>query len=145
MTYKHTRKRRGVPRFLQLHHRLLKSHAWHALTPLERSGYIELAQLYDGTNNGRLAMSARRLAGLIPCDKNAASRALKNLEDAGFIEAIKLGRYTCKAEERKASEYRLTDFRCDVTGEPPTRTYNPKHLWEPGRVETQTCEASYRG
>jgi len=51
MTYR--RKRRGVPRFLQLHHRLLKSHAWHALTTLERSGYTELAQLFDGTNNGR--------------------------------------------------------------------------------------------
>jgi|SRR5262245_26454246 len=57
---------------------------------------------------------------------------VENLEDAGFIEAVKLGSYTRKAEERKASEYRLTDLRCDVTGEPPTRTYNPKHLWEPG-------------
>ena len=112
------RKRRGVSRFLSLHHRLLKSHAWHCLTPLQRCGYIEIAQLYDGTNNGRLAMSTRRLAGLIPCSKNSA--ILSELEDAGFIDTVKLGKYTRKAEERTASEYRLTDFRCDVTGELPT-------------------------
>ena len=64
-------KRRRVARFVSLHHRLLKSHAWHCLTPLQRCGYIEIAQLYDGTNNGRLAMSTRRLAGLIPCSKNS--------------------------------------------------------------------------
>jgi hypothetical protein len=135
------RKRRGVPRFLQLHHRLLKSHAWHALTTLERSAYTELAQLYDGTNNGRLAMSARRLADLIPCGKNAASRALNNLEDAGFIGTVKLGRYTRKAEERTASEYRLTDLRCDVTGDLPTRAYNPNHRWEPGQPKPKRAKA----
>ena len=101
-------KRRSAPRFLQLHHRLLKSQAWHMLTPLQRCGYIEIAQLYDGTNNGRLAMSVRRLAGVIPCSKDSA--ILRELEDAGFIETVKLGRWTRKEEERLASEYRLTDF-----------------------------------
>src|SRR5690349_2431852 len=107
-------RRRGKSRarFLSLHHRILRSHAWHMLTPLQRAGYIEIAQLYDRTNNGRLAMSARRLAGLVPCDK-------------------KFGRYARKEEERLAAEYRLTDHRCDVTGELPTRRYNPRHLWDP--------------
>jgi hypothetical protein len=122
-------KRRGSARFLQLHHRLLKSHAWHCLTPLQRCGYIEIAQLYDGTNNGRLAMSARRLAGLIPCSKN--SPVLGELEDAGFIETVRRGKYTRKAEDRTASEYRLTDFKCDVTGELPSRKYNERHRWNP--------------
>jgi hypothetical protein len=124
-------RRRGKsrPRFLSLHHRLLRSHAWHTLTPLQRAGYIEIAQLYDGSNNGRLAMSARRLAGLIPCAKN--SDVLRALKDAGFIETVKVGRYAKKEEERLASEYRLTDHRCDVTGELPSRRYNPRHLWDP--------------
>ena len=123
-------KRRGVARFLSLPHQLLKSHAWHRLTPLQRCGYIEISQLYDGTNNGRLAMSTRRLAGLIPCSKN--SRILNELEDAGFIETVRMGHYTRKAEERTATEYRLTDLKCDVTGELPTRKYNERHRWEPG-------------
>jgi len=122
-------KRRPAARFLQLHHRLLKSHAWHSLTPLQRCGYLEIAQLYDGTNNGRLAMSVRRLAGLIPCNKD--SHVLRDLEDAGFIATIRVGKYTRKAEERTASEYRLTDFKCDVTGELPTRDYNERQRWEP--------------
>ena len=68
-------KRRSAPRFLQLHHRLLKSQAWHMLTPLQRCGYIEIAQLYDGTNNGRLAMSVRRLAGVIPVQQGLGNTA----------------------------------------------------------------------
>jgi hypothetical protein len=114
------------PRFYYIGNRRRISHE----ARLQRCGYIEIAQLYDSTNNGRLAMSVRRLAGLIPCNKD--SPVLRELEDAGLIETVKLGRYTREGEERTASEYRLTDFRCDVTGEPPTRTYNPKNLWEPG-------------
>jgi hypothetical protein len=127
------RKRRSAARFLQLHHRLLKSHAWHCLTPLQRCGYIELAQLYDGTNNGRLAMSSRRLAMVIPCHRN--SRILQELEDAGFIDTVKQGKYARAAEARTASEYRLTDFRCDVTGEFPSRRYNERQRWEPAEVK----------
>jgi hypothetical protein len=123
------RKRRSAGRFLALYHRLLKSHAWHALTPLQRCGYIEIAQLYDGTNNGRLAMSTRRLAGLIPCSKNAG--ILTGLEDAGFIETVKEGKFSPRVGERLASEYRLTDFKCDVTGELPSRKYNERKRWDP--------------
>jgi hypothetical protein len=124
-------RRRGKSRarFLSLHHRILRSHAWHMLTPLQRAGYIEIAQLYDGSNNGRLATSARRLAAVLPCAKN--SDVLRALEDAGFIETVKVGKYTKKEEERLAAEYRLTDHRCDVTGELPSRRYNPRHLWDP--------------
>ena len=120
--------RNSRSRFVQLHHRLLNSHAWHMLTPLQRAAYIEIAQLYDGKNNGRIAVSARRLAGLIPCSKNAD--LLRTLEDAGFIDTIKVGKYTKKEEERLASEYRLTDFKCDVTHEAPSRRYNPQHRWD---------------
>jgi hypothetical protein len=120
------RKRRSAGRFLALYHRLLKSHAWHALTPLQRCGYIEIAQLYDGTNNGRLAMSTRRLAGLIPCSKNAG--ILTGLEDAGFIETVKEGKFSPRVGERLASEYRLTS---DVTGELPSRKYNERKRWDP--------------
>lgn len=127
------RRRRSAGRFVALYHRLLKSHAWHSLTPLQRCGYIEIAQLYDGSNNGRLAMSTRRMAGLIPCSKN--SNVLRELEDAGFIDTIKLGKFSRVEGERLASEYRLTDFKCDVTGELPSRRYNERKRWEPCDVK----------
>jgi DNA-binding transcriptional regulator YhcF (GntR family) len=87
--------------------------------------------LYDGSNNGRLAMSARRLAELIPCNKDTASKILRCLEDAGLIEAVKVGHYAKKEEERIASEYRLTHFRCDATHELQSKRYNPPHRWQP--------------
>ena len=42
-----------------------------------------------------------------------------------------LGDVAKKEEERMASEYRLTHFRCDVTHELPSKRYNPRHRWEP--------------
>jgi hypothetical protein len=113
-----------------LHHRLLKSAAWHQLTPLERCAYIEIAQIYDSKNNGQLAMSARLLASLIPCSLNSAYQSLRALEDAGFIDTVKRGKYAKKDEERLASEYRLTEFRCNDTGELPSRRYNPQLCWD---------------
>lgn len=95
-----------------------------------RLAFIELARLYDGSNNGRIAMSARRLADLIPCNKDTAAKVLRELEDSGFIETIRMGKFTRKEEDRRASEYRLTCFRCDVTGDPPSRRFKPNIRWE---------------
>ena len=78
-------------------------------------------------------MSSRRLAMLIPCHRN--SRILQELEDAGFVDTVKVGKYTRAAEKLVASEYRLTDFRCDVTGEFPSRRYNERDRWEPADVK----------
>jgi hypothetical protein len=75
-------------------------------------------------------VSARLLASLIPCSLNSAHQSLRALEDAGFIDTVKLGKYGRKDEERLASEYRVTELRCDATGEPPSRRYNPQHWWE---------------
>jgi hypothetical protein len=124
------RKGPGGPGYFQLFHNLTDSHAWHLLPPLYRCGYIELARLYNGENNGRLAMSARRLAHQIPCNKDTAAEALRALEDAGFIETVKFGRFARKADQRVSSEYRLTCFRCDATGELPSRKFNPQIRWD---------------
>jgi hypothetical protein len=56
---------------------------------------------------------------------------LRELEDSGFIETIKFGKFTRKQEDRRASEYRLTCFHCNVTGDPSSRRFNPNIRWEP--------------
>jgi hypothetical protein len=119
---KHGRKSKGPP-FVQLHYYLLDSEAWHRLSSSARAGYIELARLYKGVNNGNLAMSARRLAKLIPCNKDTAARVLNELESEGFIDVVKVGTFNRK--ERLACEYRLTSYRCDVTGELPSKRFDP--------------------
>ena len=117
-----TRRGRSTSPFVMLHWHLLDSQGWHQLSPRARLAYLELAQLYNGENNGRIALSARRLACRMPCDKATASRALRELEDAGFIQTMRVGAFTRK--DRLASEYRLTNFTCDATGEQPSRKWN---------------------
>jgi hypothetical protein len=131
MSKRKSARRSKGPRFVQLFHYMLGSQAWHQLTPHARCAYIEIARCYDGTNNGTLAMSARRLARLMPCNKDTAAQALHELEDAGFIETAKIGKFARKGEDRRASEYRLTSFRCDATGALPSRKFNPNIRWEP--------------
>jgi hypothetical protein len=111
-----------------LHWHLLDSQGWHQLSPHARLAYLELARLYNGENNGRISLSARRLACQMPCDKATASRALRELEDAGFIETMRVGTFTRK--DRLASEYRLCIYTCDVTGDLPNRQWNGLR-WSP--------------
>jgi hypothetical protein len=117
---KQRRKPSGLP-FVQQHKYMLRSSAWRSLSPIERAAYIQLALRYDDVNNGSLALSARVLELELQCDKATASRALIRLEDVGFIETAKRG--TFARRNRKASEYRLTTNKCDVTGELPSKKF----------------------
>src|SRR4029453_10292428 len=95
-------KRLGPP-FVRLFWHLLDSQAWHELSPHARLAFIELARLYDGSNNGRIAMSARRLGHFDTLQQGYRCKVLRELEDSGFIETIKFGKFTRKQEDRRAS------------------------------------------
>jgi hypothetical protein len=117
------RRKQGRPKtgppFVQLFKYMLRSPAWLSLSTVARAAYVQLALRYDGVNNGMIALSVRVLAEELGCGKDTASRALIELEDAGFIETLKIGSFS----SRMASEYRLTTFRCDATGELPTKKF----------------------
>src|SRR5262245_15273681 len=66
-------------------------------------------------------MSVRTLGERLGCSKSTASRVLIELEDVGFIDTIKLGSFSRK--QHRASEYRLTWLRCDLTGNRPTKRF----------------------
>jgi hypothetical protein len=117
---KQGRKSTGPP-FVQLYKYMLRCPAWFSLSPTAKAAYVQLALRYDGVNNGMIALSARTLAHELHCSSATAARALIELEDAGFIETVKQGRFARR--NRKASEYRLTVFRCDATGELPTKKF----------------------
>jgi hypothetical protein len=101
-------------RYFGLHHYMLKTDAWKALSAAARAVYIQIGLRYDGFNNGRISFSVRDAASECGLAKDTASRAFKELGDLGFIEETRHGSLSRKT--RIASEWRLTAFKCDLTG-----------------------------
>ena len=113
MARKHDRERKD--RYFQMHHYMLKTDAWRGLSAAARAVYVQIGFRYNGANNGKIAFSVREAAEECCLAKNTANRAFKELIDLGFIEETRHGglsrRKTCIA-----SEWRLTAFKCDLTG-----------------------------
>jgi hypothetical protein len=129
-------------RYFQLHHSMLKSDAWKALTAPSRAVYIQLGLRYNGSNNGKIPCSAREAANECRLNKDTASRAFKELIELGFIDETRHGSLSRKT--RIASEWRLTAFRCDLTGEaaPLSETRDSQELspaLNDARSKTAAC------
>jgi Helix-turn-helix domain len=112
MARKHDKERND--RYFQLHHYMLKTDAWKALSAAAVRVYIQIGDRYNGANNGKLAFSVRDAAEECNLNKDTAGRAFKELVDRGFIEETRHGGISKKT--RLASEWRLTAFKCDLTG-----------------------------
>jgi hypothetical protein len=101
-------------RYFQVHYYMVITEAWRALSASARAVYVQVGSRYTGSNNGRIAFSVRDAAAECNIATNTAARALKELIALGFIEETRHGGLTRKT--RMASEWRLTAFRCDLTG-----------------------------
>lgn len=104
-------------RFVRLTFNLLRTPAWRFLRPASKAVYIEICLLFNGNNNGRIGFSLRYGADRIGASKATVQRALKELEEHGFIKRCRIGYFM----GRQASEYALTDFHCN--GYPPSRDW----------------------
>ena len=120
-TARRRKKGRGTPPFIQIFKYMLETPAWLSLPVIARAAYLHLAARYNGSNNGKISLSARVLAKELGCAPGTAARALIKLDDAGFIRPTSIGQF--KLRNRKASEYHLTTFRCDETGEAATKDF----------------------
>lgn len=78
-------------RYFQLHHYMLKTNAWGALSPAARVVYVQIGYRYNGSNNGRITFSVREAATECNLAKNTAHRAFNELIDLGFIEETRHG------------------------------------------------------
>ena len=116
------KKERAAERFVRLTYRMMQSQAWRSLDANARVIYIELAMLYRGvgTNNGQIGLSVRQAAHAIHISKDTAGRAMRHLQERGFIVAVTKGHFDRK---RQATRWRLTEFACDVTGQPASRDF----------------------
>jgi hypothetical protein len=124
------KKRTNAERYVRLTHSMMKTEAWRSLDCNARAIYIEIAARYGGNNNGRIGFSARQAVQAVHISKTTAIRAIADLQDRGFIVAVVKGRFD---RQRHATEWRLTEFRCDITGAPASRDFD---LWLTGEIIT---------
>ena len=116
------KKKRAAERYVRLTYGMMQSQAWQSLNGNARAIYVELSKLYRGvgTNNGWIGFSVRQAAQAIHVSKDTAARAMSHLQERGFIVATTKG---CFARKRHATRWRLTEFNCDLTGQPASRDF----------------------
>src|SRR5687767_1704679 len=100
---------------------MLNCSAWKSLPGIDRAIFGELAALYNGCNNGSLGYSVRAAAENLSVSPQTAMRALQRLQERGFITRVTKGAFSRKT--RHASEWRLTEHLCDVTGQMATKAF----------------------
>lgn len=110
-------------RYVMLYHWLMETEAWKSLDGNARAIYLEMARRYagPGSNNGKIAYSARQAAENLHISKDTANRALNALQDRGFIVVVTKGAFSRK--DPHATEWRLTEFDCDVSGNLATKDF----------------------
>jgi hypothetical protein len=95
--------------------------AWRNLSPTAVKLLVEILGRYRPGDNGRLPLSARLAGEYLNASKATGARALRELDDNGWIRPMRLARFA----DRKgtATDYKLTMFTDDETGEMATREY----------------------
>lgn len=129
---------KGGERHIRLTHFMTGTDAWLSLKPAERAVYLDVARIYNGTNNGTLARSCRDTAKACNINKDTAARAYKALVERGFLDCMTPGGFSLKT--RHATEWRLTEWPCDKTRVLPSKAY--QH-WRPPPV-VQCAESKTR-
>lgn len=124
-------KRKGGGKFVKIDGYVKRSAAWRALTPNDRCAYIEMKWRYDGFNNGRIGLGGRELARELGTSQMTALRSLGNLEKLGFVAKAKASGFNVK--NRTATEWRLTEYKCDVTGAVASKDFM---RWQAGEKTT---------
>jgi hypothetical protein len=122
------------PRHVRICHYMMATPAWKSLGAIPRAIYLDMASRYagHGSNNGRIVYSVRCAADELSIGKSTADRALDDLQDRGFIVAMKKGAFSLK--QRHASEWRLTEFPSDVSKDLATKDFM---TWTPDKSKTR--------
>jgi hypothetical protein len=100
---------------------LLNSPAYLSLSCPARAVLVEVTRLYNGRNNGQIGLSVRRASDRCNIARGTAQRAFAELQERGFIDCMTKGAFSRKALH--ASEWRMTWWGCDVTGELPSKKF----------------------
>ena len=117
------------PQHIRLYEWLTESAAWQHLSTAGRALYVLLKQRYKGMNNGRIILSVRQASDNLNISKTSASKAFRELQALGFVEVVIVGSFDSRKDGR-ATEWRLTEHSCDVSGQLPTKRFMS---WVPGK------------
>ncbi len=122
MARKHNRtgRSKGDAKHVRLHEYMARTPAWRELSGNAVKAWLEINLVFNGANNGMLAVSARLLGERIGLSHTAAARAIRELENVGFLRCVKASSFS---QKRLAAEYRLTHLPCNVTGASATKEY----------------------
>src|SRR5262245_14982003 len=112
----------GGRRFIQLYTNVKRSQAYHDLDVYARAALFELLDRYTGINNGMIGLGCRELSEALKCSRDRAAKALRSVDDSGLAHPLTAGFWRGK----RATEWRLTFYRCDKTGELPKSNWEPR-------------------
>ena len=128
MTSKYRRK--GQSKHIRIDGYVKRSDAWKSLSPVERCAYLEMKWRYNGYNNGFIGLGCRELAAEIGMGRTTASQALEGLLAKGFVAKAKPSAFSVK--NRAATEWRLTEYKDDATGELASKDFM---RWRPEKKQ----------
>ena len=98
----------GKDRYLGLPHYLLSSEAWRDLSPNERALFVEVAQRYNGQNNGKIGLGVREAGEALHVRPQTAGDAFRRLVENGFLRIGRDSAFNVKS--RLAREWFVTLF-----------------------------------
>ena len=137
---KSTKNPRG--NFVMLYHDMIARAAWKSLNGNAQALYVHIAARYNGKNNGWISFSAREAAQVLHSSKETAARPIKFLIDRGFITVAKRSGFNLKRGQDRATEYRLTEYSCNVTGKPATYKFK---YWRRAKNGSENISRSDHG
>lgn len=100
--------KKGGARFIAIYYWELELAAYKHLSNNSRALLIEFRKLYNGSNNGKIAMSVRQAASSLNVCKDTASKALTELQKKGWIVLTEKGSFNQKTN-KTASLWRITN------------------------------------
>ena len=110
---KHNKTGRGsnaLSDFVALERYALRSAAWRSLSCLARAALIQVQFRYTGSNNGSIQLSCAMLGEELRTSKDTAARALRELQNKGFLEQAKGASFNSKL--RHCAEWRRHGGLC---------------------------------
>ena len=117
------------PKWVQIHFWEMDTLAYLHLPVCARALLVEFRRKFNGSNNGDIPMAVRDAARLLGCHKDTAVKALRELEEKGWIRPMTKGSFHMKSEAgsrkfRAATTWRITNQPIGLgTDIPDTKEY----------------------